>query len=81
MKAIAGRAFSSASWRMRWWIRCDWTAEPPDWFSPLHNGRFALLDYGETAFVITDADRGFFGLNFGTRRDSLLALGGCDESI
>ena len=21
-----------------------WTAEPPDWFSPLHNGRFALLD-------------------------------------
>src|SRR6516225_3698939 len=29
MKAITGRSFSSASWRIRWNSRCDWTGEPP----------------------------------------------------
>jgi GT2 family glycosyltransferase len=58
-----------------------WMVAAPDWFSSLHNGRFALLDYGDKSFLVSDPDRGFFGLNFGTRREALLRLGGCDESM
>jgi GT2 family glycosyltransferase len=58
-----------------------WTAAPPEWFSPLHHGRFAVLDYGRTPFVVTTSDTVFYGLNFATRREALLALGGFDESL
>jgi glucosyl-dolichyl phosphate glucuronosyltransferase len=58
-----------------------WLGEVPNWFSPLHHGRFAILDYGDEPFVATDLSRTFYGLNFGAVRDTLRRLGGFDESV
>lgn len=59
----------------------QWTTGAPDWFSPLHYGRFAILDYGAVDLAITGLLHQFYGLNFAVRRDALLAVGGFDETL
>lgn len=52
-----------------------WPGPVPDWFSPRHNGLFALLDYGGEPFVVKHRDQPFYGLNFASRREAQLRLG------
>jgi glycosyltransferase involved in cell wall biosynthesis len=53
----------------------------PDWFSPRHNGTFALIDYGAAPFIVQDLSTPFFGVNFAVRRELLISLGGFREDI
>ena len=55
--------------------RASWEAGVPDWFSSRLAGYFALLDYGDEPFMVTDRNHPSYGLNFGCRRDALLELG------
>ena len=58
-----------------------WLGQQPEWYSPLHHGRFAISDYGDRSFVATDLSQMFYGLNFGIDRAALLRLGGFDETL
>jgi GT2 family glycosyltransferase len=58
-----------------------WMTAQPRWFSPLHYGRFALLDYGDRPVVIRSMETQFFGLNFSTTRRAVEALDGFDETL
>jgi glycosyltransferase involved in cell wall biosynthesis len=58
-----------------------WPAPAPDWFSPLHNGLFAVLDYGPEPFRVTSPSTPFYGLNFAVRRQAVLDLGGFREDL
>lgn len=60
--------------------RPHWAADQPTWFSPLHYGRFAILDYGDRPFVVTDPRYTFYGLNFAATKAALRTLGGFDET-
>jgi GT2 family glycosyltransferase len=48
---------------------------PPTWYSPQFNGMFALLDYGDTTRVITDARETGFNVNMGFRRNLVQSVG------
>jgi hypothetical protein len=52
-----------------------WEDSPPKWFSPRLNGLFAVLDYGERPFVVTEQDCEFFGVNTAARVTALQRLG------
>ena len=52
-----------------------WEAQPPAWYSHRFDGYFALLDYGPNAFVVSDLDHPFYGLNNACRRAAVVALG------
>jgi glycosyltransferase involved in cell wall biosynthesis len=63
---------------------CDWTfgrvvpkwqSAPPAWFGPELNGMFALLDFGDEPFAVTEPRHAFYGVNCAVRRASLEALG------
>ena len=58
-----------------------WCAAPPDWYGPAFAGQFAILDYGNDAFVVTDRDHPFYGLNVAFRRSALDALGPVREDM
>lgn len=60
--------------------RPHWAAAQPAWFSPLHYGRFAILDYGDRPFVVADPRYTFYGLNFAATKAALQSLGGFDET-
>jgi glycosyltransferase involved in cell wall biosynthesis len=53
----------------------------PDWFSPVHYGKLALIDYGPASFVVKDLSTPFFGLNFAVTRDLLNAMGRFREDL
>jgi glycosyltransferase involved in cell wall biosynthesis len=53
----------------------------PTWFSPVHYGKFALIDYGPQPFVVKDLSTPFFGLNFAVRRELLISMGGFREDL
>ncbi|MDP9227361.1 MAG: glycosyltransferase [Actinomycetota bacterium] len=71
---LGGFQEQSADWVMGR-SRASWEAGVPDWFSSRLAGYFALLDYGDEPFIVTDKDHPSYGLNFGCRRDALLQLG------
>jgi glucosyl-dolichyl phosphate glucuronosyltransferase len=63
----------------------DWvfgTSEPefpgprPTWYDARFRGYFAALDYGPNAFVVTDPNQSFYGLNCAGLRSAHRALGG-----
>jgi glucosyl-dolichyl phosphate glucuronosyltransferase len=63
----------------------DWvfgTSEPdfpgptPTWYDTRFRGYFAALDYGPNAFVVTDPNQSFYGLNCAGLRSAHVALGG-----
>ena len=58
-----------------------WESGPPAWYSSRFMGSFALLDYGEAPFVVTDADHPFYGVNLATRRRLFSTLGGFREDL
>lgn len=60
--------------------RPHWATSQPSWFSPLHFGRFAILDYGDRPFVVSDPRYTFYGLNFAATKTALASLGGFDET-
>jgi len=53
-----------------------WETAPPTWFTRRDYGRFALLDYGQEAFIVEDRKHGFYGVNVAIRREVLKTLGG-----
>jgi glycosyltransferase involved in cell wall biosynthesis len=53
-----------------------WPAAAPSWYAPRLRGYFAALNYGPTAFAVTDDAHPFYGLNFAGSREAHLALGG-----
>ena len=53
----------------------------PVWFSDLHHGKLALIDYGREPFIVKDLSTPFFGLNFAVKRDLLVALGCFREDL
>jgi glycosyltransferase involved in cell wall biosynthesis len=59
----------------------DWRGTPPAWFSDELNAAYALLDYGDQRFLVTDAAHEFFGANFAMRKDLLSELGGFDVHL
>jgi glycosyltransferase involved in cell wall biosynthesis len=54
----------------------EWPGKAPGWYSDRFQGYFAALDYGPKSFVVTRADRPFYGLNCAGTRDAHLALNG-----
>jgi len=62
-------------------VRPEWLAPAPPWFGPKFWGHFALLDYGNTPFVVTDESHPFYGVNYGTRTAVLRSLGGFREDL
>ena len=58
-----------------------WESGPPAWYSSRFMGSFALLDYGEAAFVVTDPHHPFYGVNMATRRRLFSGLGGFREDL
>lgn len=60
--------------------RPHWAAAQPAWFSPLHYGRFSILDYGDQPFTVSDPRHTFYGVNFAATKVALLSLGGFDET-
>lgn len=58
-----------------------WLSKQPAWFGPDFAGQFALLDYGPTAFVVTDPRHEFFGVNVAFTRAAALKLGAYNESM
>jgi GT2 family glycosyltransferase len=61
--------------------RPRWPSERPSWYSSRFEGFFAILDYGEQPFIVTDRERPFYGLNFAGRRDAFVRLGGFTTGI
>jgi len=53
----------------------------PEWFSPLHYGKLALIDYGAQPFRVRDLSTPFFGLNFAVKRGVLIELGSFREDL
>ncbi len=51
------------------------SGNPPSWYVPEFRGMFALLDYGDTTRVITDAREGGFNVNLGFRRELAASIG------
>lgn len=62
-------------------VRPVWLAPQPAWFDRQFHGHFALLDYGDTPRVITDADHPFYGVNYAMRTEVLRQLGGFREDL
>jgi glycosyltransferase involved in cell wall biosynthesis len=58
-----------------------WEAEPPAWFSSQFDGMFALLDYGNESFVITDRRHQPFGVNMAMHRDVFQEVGGFTNDV
>jgi glycosyltransferase involved in cell wall biosynthesis len=58
-----------------------WPEAAPDWFSPLHYGLFAVLDYGPDPFTVTGLATPFYGLNYAVRRQTVVDLGGFREDL
>jgi len=52
-----------------------WERGAPSWFSPRLNGMFALLDYGDRPFVVTERRHEFAGVNAAVRQSALCTLG------
>lgn len=62
-------------------VRPLWLGASPAWFGPRFWGNFALLDYGDTPFVVTDDEHPFYGVNYGMRTGVLRSLGGFREDL
>jgi glycosyltransferase involved in cell wall biosynthesis len=62
-------------------VRPAWLAPVPRWFGPRFWGNFALLDYGDAPFIVTDDDHPFYGVNYGIRTSVLRSIGGFREDI
>ena len=52
-----------------------WPGKVPPWYSQRLAPALALLDYGDNAFQLQLADRGFFGANAAIRRPAIEAVG------
>lgn len=58
-------------------VRPLWETGRPRWYSEKRfEGMFALLDYGDDSFIVTDHDRPFYGVNHAVRRTTFDQLGG-----
>jgi len=51
-----------------------WESDPPRWYAPIFDGRFALLDHGPDAKVCSKSTG--YGLNHAIRRSALEQIGG-----
>jgi glycosyltransferase involved in cell wall biosynthesis len=54
----------------------SWPGAPPAWYAPRFRGNFAVLDYGQQPFRVTDANHPFYGLNFAGTKAAHVQLGG-----
>jgi glycosyltransferase involved in cell wall biosynthesis len=52
-----------------------WSSSQPPWYGPRFAGQFAILDYGDQPFVVSDRDQQFYGLNVAFTRQALDTLG------
>jgi glycosyltransferase involved in cell wall biosynthesis len=62
-------------------VRPAWEGAPPRWFSERFRGKFALLDYGDEPFLVSNAAQEFFGVNHAGRKTVFTELGGYREDL
>lgn len=66
----------------------EWDGERPPWLGEYFFGRLALVDRGQTPFLVRDERQEFYGANFAVTKEALaaigpfnLALGRCGERL
>ncbi len=62
-------------------VRPEWESGPPRWFSPRFLGGFALLDYGNVPFAVSDAIHSLYSINSACRMRVFRKLGGFREDL
>lgn len=59
----------------------EWKDDKPDWFHKAMNPAYALLDYGDDSFQVTERGQEFFGANFAVRKQLILENGGFNSQL
>jgi glycosyltransferase involved in cell wall biosynthesis len=58
-----------------------WLSGAPAWFGPQFAGQFALLDYGTDAFIVSNVEHQFYGVNVAFTRGAAAAVGYYREDV